>query len=158
MSIAIREKNPGDHANIKFSVSGSSGIGSLVASCLSHSHTSITFTKGEGIEVFAGGGIFMFGCIHAFQKSNNCRSTLCVVCYKTLMEENLPESRGRGDRRYKFPGCKNHCFWDMNADTDNKGAYWCTEAHKKANPKDPRPRGCVHCKRPFVFCGNKRRK
>ena len=158
MSIAIRENNPGDHAKIKFSVSGSSGIGSLVTGCLSQSDTLVYFTKGDDILVYAGGEIQMYTCKYAVHETNSCRSALCVVCYEELKKENLPESSKHRDRRYKFPGCRNHSFWDMEPDTDKAGAHWCTEAHQKANPLDPRPKGCVNCKRPFVFCGNKKRK
>ena len=115
-------------------------------------------SKGPGIEVYAGGDCYMLGCEHAFHPENNCRGSICIDCDKQMREENLPESIRRRIRQYKFPGCKNHSFWDMEPYTDKAGAHWCTKAHQKAHPKDPRPKGCVHCKRPYVFCGNKQQR
>lgn len=125
---SIREKEQGDHAKIKF--------------------------KGEHIKVFHGRECDMVGCPHAFEPHNACSTALCLPCFEQLKLENEPESKRKRDRKYKFPGCRNHSFWDMREYVDQNGAHWCTD-HQKKHPNDTRPLGCVHCLRPFLFCGSK---
>ena len=118
------------------------------------------FTKGQPLLVYENtkeGECYMAGCKHAFQDTNACLCSICMSCLTTLKKENEPESSKRV-RGYVFPGCENHSFLEMALYTDKHGAYWCTEAHRKEHPNNPRPQGCVHCLCPYHFCGSKKAK
>ena len=96
-------------------------------------------------------------CEHAHNEKNACRLALCYDCCETLEKEHRVESFDR-ERHYKFPGCINHSYKDLEEYYDGEGAHWCTEDKKQNSEDDPRPHGCVHCLRPFIFCGRKSKK
>ena len=58
---------------------------------------------------------------------------------------------------YKFPGCKNHSYRELEFVYDDEGAYWCDLTRKETIYKDPRPRGCVLYLRPFKFSASNKK-
>ena len=120
-------------------------------------HSRLQFKGGDAIEVYSGDNCGFKGCKHAFQVGNSCRLALCYACYEILMKEHGVTSF-ESDRHYKFPGCSNHSYKDLVEEYDCEGAHWCKKDKKENTEDDPRPHGCVHCLRPFLFCGKKSKK
>ena len=86
--------------------------------------------EGDPINVYSGDKCGFIGCEQAFNKRNTCRCALSYECCAKLKEEHGVPSF-RQERTYKFPGCKNHSFKEMDDCYDGEGAYWCTSNKKK---------------------------
>ena len=129
---SLREKKQGDHARLQFK-------------------------KKDSIKVYKGAPCGFMMCEHAHHERNACRLALCYACCKMLKKEHEVESFDR-ERHYKFPGCINHSYKDLAEYYDGEGAHWCTEDKKENSEYHLRPHGCVHCLRPFIFCGPLSRK
>ena len=117
-------------------------------------------SKGNDIELVKDGKIGFWTCHCALIQSNDCLVAVCNGCHHDLLDEhgitNLSQTRGR---KYKFPGCQNHSYKELEFTYDEDGAYWCDPAWKNTIHADPRPRGCILCLRPFKFStGNKKRR
>ena len=111
-------------------------------------------SKGPGIDIVKGVTIGFWCCAWALKQNTDCKCAVCVECHpKLLREHGLEEApvRDREWRRsYKFPGCANHSYKELDLVPNEDGAYWCDPGWKDYD-RETRPIGCILCLRPFKF-------
>ena len=75
-------------------------------------------------------------------------------CHPKLLKEHGLDAPLERDRKwmkqYKFPGCKNHSYEELEFMHNDLGAYWCDPDWKEYTV-ETRPIGCVLCLKPFQF-------
>ena len=108
--------------------------------------------KGPKINIVKGPTLGFWCCQYATKINNKCKLAVCVDCHGKLLEEHGLDAPPVRDRKYKFPGCENHTYEELEfkQDIGGTGAYWCDQDWKEYEA-ETRPIGCVLCLKPFQF-------
>ena len=73
-----------------------------------------------------------------------------------LKEHGISKIPRKKEKDYKFPGCTNHSYKELEWVHNDEGAYWCDKAWKDYKV-ETRPRGCILCLRPFKFVASNKK-